>query len=130
MESTPSRESVPTGISRHPRAEPGYRSQQSDFSTQRGLEQMSRILIDIQNIKSVAGGDTDLESEMQRALAELADELNSALPGYEVMLVHYDTDDLLSFTSRDIDTDDDNYSRDMAERKQIADDLLGEDDGD
>ena len=85
-----------------------------------------RILIDIQNVKLIASGDSAMAAEMQRALEELADELNSALPGYEATLCHLDTDDFLAFTPRDIDTDDDDYFQDMEDRRQIADDLLAD----
>ena len=88
---------------------------------------MSRILIDVGQVKMIAAGDSILAAEMQRELETLADELNAALPEYEVSLVHLDTEDCLSFTPRDIVTDDDDYLRDMKERRQIADDLLGED---
>jgi len=85
-----------------------------------------RILIDIQNVKLIASGDSAMAAEMQRELETLADELNSALPSYEVTLVHLDTDDYLAFTPRDIDTDDDDYFQDMEDRRQIADDLLAD----
>ena len=67
-----------------------------------------------------------MAAEMQRELETLADELNSALPSYEVTLVHLDTDDYLAFTPRDIDTDDYDYFQDMEDRRQIADDLLAD----
>ena len=85
-----------------------------------------RILIDVGSVKMIAAGDAALAAEMQRDLETLADELNCALPGYEVTLVHLDTDDYLAFTPRDIDTDDD-YFQDMEDRRQIADDLLAAD---
>lgn len=41
------------------------------------------------------------EQALNEWLAELADELNSALAEYEVRLVHLDTADYLEFVSRD-----------------------------
>ena len=60
-----------------------------------------RILIDVGDILVLAAGDGALEIHAQRALATLADELNSALSEYEVMLAHLDTADYLAFTKRD-----------------------------
>jgi len=60
-----------------------------------------RILIDVTDLLSLTAGNPQLDSDMRRELADLADDLNSSLDGYEVMLVHLDTADYLSFEKRD-----------------------------
>lgn len=60
---------------------------------------MTEILIDVQDIKDVVAGDNDLAMQVHRALCDLADELNSALEGYKVQLVHLDTGDYLGLTA-------------------------------
>lgn len=59
-----------------------------------------RILIDIDRIKIIAAGECALEADIQRALCDLADEINSALPEYECTLLHLDTADYLAFVRR------------------------------
>jgi len=59
------------------------------------------MLIHITDLLNVAAGDDEKENEMRREMEELADELNSALPDYEVRLVHLDTDDYLEFIKRE-----------------------------
>jgi hypothetical protein len=59
------------------------------------------MLIHITDLLNVAAGDDTLENRLNREVRELADELNSALPDYEVRLVHLDTDDYLEFIKRE-----------------------------
>jgi len=85
-----------------------------------------RILIDVTDLLSLGAGDPQLDSDMRRELADLADELNSNLDGYEVMLVHYDTGDFLSFEKRDQADDGDFWAAEQAEREAIVADLFAE----
>ena len=84
-----------------------------------------RILIDVTDLLSLAAGDPQLDSDMRRALADLADELNSNLDGYEVMLAHYDCSDFLTFERVD-PTEGDFWAAEQAEREAIAADLFAE----
>jgi len=59
-----------------------------------------KILIDVQGLLDLAVSDAG-EVNTWQALADVADELNSALPEYRVSLEHYDTRDYLSFEKRD-----------------------------
>ena len=51
------------------------------------------------------GGDAELETRLRRAMCDLADELNSGLGDYEVMIVHLDTADYLMFERVDSDAE-------------------------
>lgn len=73
----------------------------------------NRTLIDVYRIADVATRDLDRVAEMYRALCDLSDELNSALPEYEVALLHLDTANYLCFTKRTEPTPD-NYRRYLA----------------
>ena len=89
---------------------------------------MSRILINITDLLDVAAGDDTQENRLQREVRDLANELNSALPDYEVMLVHLDTADYLAFTR--YDPANGAYWQELEEeRREIAEALLppGED---
>lgn len=76
-----------------------------------------RMLIDIDRVRVVAAGDPALEAEMHRALCDLADEINSALPEYECTLMHLDTADYLAFTRRP-DPEEGAYWRELEEERQ------------
>jgi len=60
-----------------------------------------KILIDVTDLLSLTAGDPQLDSSMRRELADLADDLNSSLDGYEVRLIHLDCADYLEFIGRD-----------------------------
>ncbi len=62
---------------------------------------MDRVMIRITDLLAIAAGDDSLEVNLRREVEDVADELNSVLPEYEVMVSHLDTDDYLIFTSRD-----------------------------
>jgi hypothetical protein len=57
----------------------------------------------ITDLLSLAAGDDTLEVRLRRQLDELADDLNSALAGYEVRVTHLDTRDYLEFIERPIE---------------------------
>jgi len=84
-----------------------------------------RILIDVSDMLSLAAGDPQLDSDLRRELADLADELNSNLDGYEVMLAHLDTADYLSFEKRD-PTEGAFWAAEQAEREAIVAGLFAE----
>ena len=59
-----------------------------------------RILVYIGDLVDITEGD-EHEASMWRELRRLVDELNSALAGYEVTLLHLDTADYIAFIKRD-----------------------------
>jgi len=59
----------------------------------------------IGDILDIATGDAELETRLRRAMCDLADELNSGLGDYEVMIVHLDTADYLTFNRADSDAE-------------------------
>jgi hypothetical protein len=81
------------------------------------------MLVPIQDLLDVVAGDPERESELTREVKELADELNSALPEYEVRLVHLDTVDYLEFVKRHPDGDEYNWAEDEADRKAALEEL-------
>jgi len=87
-----------------------------------------RILIDVSDMLALAASDAELDSDMRHELADLADDLNSSLDGYEVMLAHLDTADYLSFEKRD-PTEGDFWAAEQAEREAIVADLFAEGEG-
>jgi len=58
---------------------------------------MNRILISITDLLDIVARDDSQELQLYRELQELADELNSSLPDYEVRLIHLDTEDYFEF---------------------------------
>ena len=84
-----------------------------------------RILIDVTDLLILGAGDPQLDSDLRRELADLADELNSNLDGYEVMLAHLDTADYLSFEKRD-PSEGAFWAAERAEREAIAASLFAE----
>jgi len=58
---------------------------------------MNRTLINVQTMINAVGD----QEQMWHGLRDLADELNSELPEYEVELTHHDTGDYLAFARRD-----------------------------
>ncbi|HUX78055.1 MAG TPA: hypothetical protein VMY40_15590 [Anaerolineae bacterium] len=85
---------------------------------------MKQILIDIQRIADVAAGDPELSDRLWRALRDLADELNSALPEYETGLLHLDTGDYLAFVRRD--PEEGAYWADQEEQRREHAEILAE----
>jgi len=86
-----------------------------------------RRLIEVTDLLSLGAGDPQLDSDMRHELADLADELNSSLDGYEVRLIHLDCADYLEFIGRDEDHDDgDFWAAEQAEREAIVADLFAE----
>ena len=58
---------------------------------------MSKYLFFVGNVVDAGG---ELSADVLKELADLADELNSGLPRFEVTLVHRDTQDFLCFEER------------------------------
>jgi len=87
-----------------------------------------RRLIDVTDLLALGAGDPQLDSDIRHELADLADELNSSLDGYEVMLVHLDLADYLSFEERHQADDGDGafWALEQAERAAIVADMEGE----
>jgi len=84
-----------------------------------------RILIDVTDLLNVAAGYPQVDSGIRRRLADLADELNANLDGYEVRLIHLDTVDYLEFIGRD-PTEGEFWAAEQAEREAIAASLFAE----
>ena len=85
-----------------------------------------RRLIEVTDLLSLAASDAELDSDMRHELADLADDLNSSLDGYEVRLIHLDCADYLEFIARDEDHDGDFWAAEQAEREAIAASLFAE----
>ena len=77
-----------------------------------------RCLIDVTDLLALGAGDPELETNLARELRGLADELNSSLDSYEVMLVHLDMNDFLSFERRD--PTEGAYWRELEEERREA----------
>lgn len=84
---------------------------------------MNRILVDVGDLVDAATGTAEQENELLRALRGLADELNSALPEYEVGLLHLDTRQYLAFV--EVDPTEGAFWADQAEqRRETAEAML------
>ena len=86
-----------------------------------------KILVDVSDLADLGASNAELEADLWRGLRNLADELNSSLDGYEVMLVHLDTADYLSFEKRDQADEGEFWAAEQAEREAIVADLFAED---
>lgn len=59
------------------------------------------MLFLVRDIIDAARGEPETELDVRKALAELADDLNSNLSGYEVRMTHLDLDDYLEFIQKE-----------------------------